>query len=216
MGTWICWETKKRFVLVGDVYCGKTALAVRLSHDIFLGCDYIPTDFDNFTADVYTKHGRCHLTILDTSGECDENDFSVRSMAYDGCDGVIVCFDLTDRDTLDSVESKWLPELSKRCPGVPFYIVGCKRDAMCEGTEGCVCGANCCVQTEKEVMELIERTGTVAYIECSARSSENVVTLFKVASETVTACKKTSAKKLVASLKKKAKAFRKLSKPSRI
>ncbi len=207
----MCWEAKKRFVLIGDAYCGKTTMAARLSQIPIIFDEYIPTDFDDFSAVVSTKYGRCELTLLDTCGE-HEDVSDVRSMAYKGCDAVIICFDLTDQSTLESVEAKWVPEVIQHCPGVPVYIAGCKRDAMCDGAEGCVCGERCCTQTEKDVVDLIERTGAVAYTECSARTGESVDELFQVAAETAAACKKTSAKKLVASLKKK---VRKLSRPSR-
>lgn len=200
--------TKKQVVLVGDAFCGKTALATRLSIDLF--CDgYCPTDFDDYSVEIYTKLGSCNLTVLDTAG-CHE-ETNIRALSYKGCDAVIVCFDLTDASTLQSIESHWLPELKKHCPNVPFYIAGCKRDAMCEGADGCVCGGNCCTLTEGELMNLIERTGAYAYTECSARTSENVEDLFQMVVETASPKRKNSAKKIVASIKKKSKLLKRLS-----
>ncbi len=202
------WETKKQIVLVGDAYCGKTALAARLSQDLFL-CEYVPTDFDDFVAEVNTKLGVCQLTVLDTSGDFEEAS-DVRSMAYKGCDAVIICFDLTDQSTLESVEAKWVPEVIKHCPGVPFYIAGCKRDAMCDGAEGCVCGERCCTQTEKDLLELIERTGAVAYTECSALTFDNVEELFQTVAEVSSYKRRNSTgKKIMSSLKKKSKRLQK-------
>ena len=197
----MCWETKKQVVLIGNAECGKTALAVKLSQDLFLDC-YCPTSFDDFSAEVPIKKGTCRLTVLDTSG--DHEDGNVRSLAYKGCDAVIVCFDLTDQSSLDDIESKWLPELNEQCPGVPFYFAGCKRDAMCDAVEGCMCGGKCCTQSEQELLQMIERTGAVAYIECSALTSENVEELFQmVAGNASTPKRRNSAgKKIMKSLKK--------------
>ena len=199
----MCWETKKQVVLIGNAECGKTALAVKLSQDLFLDC-YCPTSFDDFHAELHTRLGSCNLTILDTSGdyECSQ----VRSLAYKGCDAVIVCFDLTDQSSLDDIESKWLPELNEQCPGVPFYFAGCKRDAMCDGVEGCMCGGECCTQSEQEVMQRIERTGAVAYIECSALTSGNVEELFQMVAENASTPKRTAnsaRKNIMKSLKRK-------------
>lgn len=203
----MCWETKKQVVLVGDAYCGKTALAARLSQDLFLS-EYVPTDFDDFLAEVNTKLGVCQLTVLDTCGE--HEDINVRSMAYKGCDAVIICFDLTDLRTLENVEAKWVPEVLKYCPGVPFYIAGCKRDAMCDAAEGCVCGARCCTQSDKDLVELVERTGAVAYTECSALTFENVEELFQTVAEVSPSKRKNSTgKKIMSSLKKKSKRLHK-------
>ncbi len=206
------WESKKRVVLVGDSHCGKTALAARLSQDLFLADEYVPTDFDDFVVEVNTKLGVCQMTVLDTGGE-HEDVSDVRSMAYKGCDAVIICFDLTDQSTLESVEVKWVPEVIKQCPGVSFYIAGCKRDAMCDrAADGftCACGAKCCAQSESDLVELIERTGTVAYTECSALTFENVEELFQTVAEVSFGKRKNSTgKKIMRSLRRKSRRLQK-------
>ena len=201
------WASKKRIVLIGDDGCGKTSLAVRMSQDLFVDY-YSPTDFDDFSAEIQTKKGSCKLTVLDTAGRHDETE--IRSLAYKGCDAVIVCFDLTDQSTLESIETHWLPEVKEHCPGVPFYFAGLKRDAMCE--ERCTCGGDCCTQNEEELMTIIEKAGAVAYVECSAATGANVEAAFQMVLDTAAVPKrKASAKKVVASLKKKSKLLRRLS-----
>ena len=192
-------DNKVRVVLVGDLACGKTSLAVRQSQDLFI--DYhCPTDYvEDFSTEVVTRKGRRSITILDTSP-----DHSVRSLAYKCCDVVVVCFDLTDSSTLESVENKWLPELEENCHGVPFILVGCKRDEMCDGPEGCMCaGGACCDLSEKELIAFISRTGASAYIDCSALTGENIDAVFGLAAETTLSKRKKGAKRLVASIKKK-------------
>ena len=191
-------DGKVRVVLVGDAACGKTSLAVRLSQNIFI--DYhCPTDYvEDFSAEIGTRKGTRGLTILDTS-----SDDSVRSLAYKCCDVVVVCFDLTDSSTLENVESKWLPELEENCPGVPFILAGCKRDDMCDGPEGCVCGGACCDLNEKELIAFLSRTGASAYIDSSALTGENVEAVFGLAAECTVPKRKNSAKRLVASIKKR-------------
>ena len=194
---------KKRVVLVGDSGCGKSALAVKLTENMFLDV-YEPTEFEDFQTEIRTAKGSCKLTILDTSGS--EELASVRALTYKGCDAVIVCFDLTNQSTLGSVENVWVPELKKQCPNTPLYIAGCKRDAMC-GDKGCECGRDCCMQSDKELLEIIERTGAVAYTECSAASDveDGIEGFFQVVIETSTQKKKLGAKNMISKLKKQSK-----------
>lgn len=192
-------QGKVRVALVGDAACGKTALAVKFSQNLFI--DYhCPTDYvEDFSGEIDTRKGIRHLTILDTSSANE----AVRSLAYECSDVAVLCFDLTDRETLESVEKKWMPELTKNCPGIPFIIAGCKRDEMCDGPAGCVCERSCCDLGEVELTALLSRTGASAYIDCSALTDENVETVFGVAAECAIPKRKKSAKRLVASIKKR-------------
>jgi len=183
---------KKKVVLVGDSGCGKSALAIKLTENMFLDL-YEPTDFADFQTEILTAKGSCKLTILDTSGshECS----NVRSLTYKDCDAVVICFDLTNQSSLSSIEKFWVPELKQHCPKAPLYIVGCKRDAMC--MKGCDCGNICCTQSERELLEVVERIGAVAYAECSALEIEDGIEgIFQVVVETSSQKKKTSAKKM--------------------
>ncbi len=193
---------KKRVVLVGDTGCGKSALALKLAENMFLDV-YEPTDFDDYQAEIRTGKGRpCKLTILDTSG-CHEYG-NVRSLTYKGCDAVVICFDLTEQSTLANVENFWLPELKSLCPNAPIYLAGCKRDAMCSNS--CNCGGDCCTQSEKEILEIIERTGAVAYTECSAADADDGIEgLFQVVVETSTHKKRMGSKKMISKIKKRSK-----------
>ena len=193
-------ESKARVALVGDAACGKTALAVKFTQNLFIDY-YNPTDYvEDFSGEIDTRKGLCSLTILDTSS----SNESVRVMSYQCSNVVIVCFDLTQSESLESIEGKWLPELDKHCRGVPFIIAGCKRDAMCDGPEGCACGGTCCDLGEEELTALLSRTGASAYIDCSALTDDNVEAVFGVAAECVNPAKRrNSAKRFVASIKKK-------------
>jgi len=154
--------------LVGDSGCGKSALAFKLTENAFPDF-YEPTGFDEFQTEVQTSKGQCNLTILDTSGNHD--DSAIRALTYKSCDSVVVCFDLCDKTSLSNVENFWVPELKRSCPSVPVYLVGCKRDAMCD--KKCVCDFDCCMHTEEELLDIIQRTGAVAYTECSAKTTKD-------------------------------------------
>ena len=104
-------ENKVCVALVGDAGCGKTALAVKFTLNLFMDY-YHPTEsVQDFTGHVDTRNGDCKLTVLDTSS-------TKRPLSY-ACSNV--------------VKSRWLPELNTNCPAIPFIIAGCKRDEMCDG-----------------------------------------------------------------------------------
>ena len=174
-------ENKVCVALVGDAGCGKTALAVKFTLNLFMDY-YHPTEsVQDFTGHVDTRNGDCKLTVLDTSS-------TKRPLSY-ACSNV--------------VKSRWLPELNTNCPAVPFIIAGCKRDEMCDGPDGCVCKeGTCCDLGEEQLTALLSRTGASAYIDCSALAGENVDTVFGVAAESVKPKQKKGAKRLVASIKK--------------
>ena len=41
---------------------------------------------------------------------------------------MLVCFSITNPRSLENVESKWIPEVTHHCPGVPILLVGTKAD----------------------------------------------------------------------------------------
>lgn len=164
--------TQKRIILVGDAGCGKSALALRLTHSLFAE-SYIPTSFDSLDTELTTASGCYKLTLQDTSGARENGE--VRKMAYEGCDVAIVCFDLANKTSYENIETRWLPELSLSCPGIPVIVAGCKRDEIESDEDAAV--------TIKETEELIERVGAMGYLECSARTNENIQKLFQMAVE---------------------------------
>ena len=193
-------ENKVCVALVGDAGCGKTALAVKFTQNLFMDYYYPTESVQDFTGHVDTRNGDCRLTVLDTSS----TNETLRLLSYACSNVVVLCFDLTRRETLESIESRWLPELNINCPAVPFIIAGCKRDEMCDGPEGGVCKeGTCCDLGEEQLTALLSRTGASAYIDCSALADENVDTVFGVAAESVKPKQKKGAKQLVASILKK-------------
>lgn len=192
---------KKHVALIGDSGCGKTALAVRLSTGLFLNY-YLPTQLvDDFSAQVDTgKNGTCKLTLLDLSGSFDDEEGAgVRALAYSKCDAIVVCFDLSSEESLESVTERWIPELEAACPGVPFLIAGCKQDKTC----ACQCDGPCpeLAAAHETVKDVLIRTRTArAYVEVSSKYSDGLDELAQLVLE-VAHKKRAPVKKLAASIK---------------
>ena len=67
---------------------------------------------------------------------------------------------------------RWLPELAHHCPEVPVIIVGTKTDIREEGNPKHVTSAD---------GEALAKKSKSAYVECSAKSMDNVNGVFDVA-----------------------------------
>ena len=127
---------RKKIVLVGDGYCGKTSLQVAFRTDNFYGGrgkhdsfeeDYRATIFETYatTFSFFNDDGdvtTMELAIWDTAGQ--ETYERLRPLSYPNTDVMMVCFSIDSPDSLRNVEELWKPELDLFCPHVPIILVG--------------------------------------------------------------------------------------------
>ena len=135
------WEDglRKKIVLVGDGFTGKTSLQVAFRTDNFnAGRDdgfgignfeeeYRPTIFETYatTLSFLKDNGdiaMMELAIWDTAGQEDYD--RLRPLSYPNTDIIMVCFSIDSPDSLTNVEDLWKPELDLFCPNVPIILVG--------------------------------------------------------------------------------------------
>eukprot|EP00121_Abeoforma_whisleri_P002461 Awhi_evm1s2208 len=81
------------------------------------------------------------------------------------------------RDSLENIETKWVTEVKHYCPSDPIVLCGLKAD-MRESETGCI--------TAEEGQALANKLN-VPYVECSAKTNDNVTAVFETA---VRACGK--------------------------
>ncbi len=160
--------TRKQLILVGDSGCGKSALALRLTHALFAD-SYIPTTFESHSTVIDTAEGNTKLVLHDACGGVEGQE--LRKLAYDGCHGVLICFDLTNERSYHNVETRWIPEVRTMAPGLPIFIAGCKRDMVSNSDQSFACD-------QQQIAELVQRAGAAGYLECSAYTNENVDKIF--------------------------------------
>lgn len=163
----------KKLVAIGDGACGKTSLLVRFSKGEF-PTDYEPTIFDSYVAQITLASTIVKLSLFDTAGQ---EDFDrLRPIAYQDVDVTLVCYDLTQKETLENCENKWKGELDYFMKNTPFILVGCKMDLRAEmGGYG-----DSIVSTEMG-QETANKLGAMAFIETSAKKGDNVNELFEQA-----------------------------------
>ncbi|KAK8943973.1 Rac-like GTP-binding protein 2 [Platanthera guangdongensis] len=168
-------------VTVGDGAVGKTCMLICYTSNKF-PTDYIPTVFDNFSANVSVDGNIVNLGLWDTAGQ---EDYSrLRPLSYRGADIFVLAFSLISRASYENVLKKWMPELRRFAPNVPIVLVGSKLDLR--ENKGYLAdhpGAYAISSAQGE--ELRKQVGAAAYIECSSKTQQNVKAVFDTAIKVV-------------------------------
>lgn len=159
-------EEKTKVVMVGDFSTGKTCLLIRLSQNIY-DSQHNPTIGASFLKQVIeTEDGkREEINLWDTSG--DERYRSVMPIYFRGSSCAIIVYDVTRRDTFESLDY-WIELTKKSAPkNIGIVIVGSKCDL-----EKAV--------TDAEAKEYCQRVGCPLVL-CSSKTGENVLKVFQTA-----------------------------------
>ncbi|ERM98635.1 hypothetical protein AMTR_s00109p00095870 [Amborella trichopoda] len=156
-------------VTVGDGAVGKTCMLICYTSNKF-PTDYVPTVFDNFSANVIVDGSIVNLGLWDTAGQ---EDYSrLRPLSYRGADVFVLAFSLLSRASYENVLKKWMPELRRFAPNVPIVLVGTKLDLRDDkGYFADHHGAVSITSTQGE--ELRKQIGAAAYIECSSKTQQH-------------------------------------------
>lgn len=154
-----------KIITVGDSGVGKSCLVTRFTSNNFSAAQDITIGVD-FGAKTIEHDGKSiKLQIWDTAGQ--ESFRSIVRSYYRDAAAVILCYDITRKETLNGVK-KWLDEVKKECPDDPeIMLVGTKSDLVSQRT----------VLTS-EGAALAEKYG-MSFIETSAKSSERVIDCFR-------------------------------------
>jgi Ras-related C3 botulinum toxin substrate 1 len=112
-------------VVVGDGAVGKTCLLISYTTDAFPN-EYIPTVFDNYSANTMFEGRAINLGLWDTAGQEDYD--RLRPLSYPMTDVFMICFSVISPPSFENVTSKWYPEIAHYCPKTPLLLVGTKID----------------------------------------------------------------------------------------
>ncbi|XP_022924269.1 rac-like GTP-binding protein 5 [Cucurbita moschata] len=168
-------------VMVGDGAVGKTCLLISYTSNTF-PTDYVPTVFDNFSANVLVNGQSVNLGLWDTAGQ---EDYSrLRPLSYRGADVFLLAFSLISRASFENISKKWIPELRHYAPSVPIILVGTKLDLR-DNEQFLLDYPGACTISTKQGEELKKLIGAVAFIECSSKTQQNVKAVFDAAVKVV-------------------------------
>lgn len=165
-----------KLVVVGDGGVGKTCLLISFATNSFPG-DYIPTVFDNYSADVKVDGNPINLGLWDTAGQEDYD--RLRPLSYPKTDIFLICFSLASAASLERTRTKWLPELRQHAPGAPYLLVGCKADLRESPEAKTALADNALALVPAEQGEAVRRAIEArAYCECSAKTQVGLQAVF--------------------------------------
>lgn len=149
-----------KVLLIGDSGTGKSCLLIRFVEDIFSD-NYISTigvDFKIKTIEIEGKTVK--MQVWDTAGQ--ERFRTITASYYRGSNGVIIVYDVTDRESFEHVDF-WMKEVDRLAsPDVCRLLVGNKTDLTDKRA------------VTKEEGEALAAKYGVAFLETSARDSQNV------------------------------------------
>lgn len=114
-----------KLVVVGDGAVGKTSLLIRFATGEFPN-EYVPTVFENYTAQMKRESDVILLHLWDTAGQEDYD--RLRPLSYPGADVVLLCFSTISQASYDAIKEKWAPEVHHFIPNIPHILVGTKID----------------------------------------------------------------------------------------
>merc|ERR1712006_60493 len=95
-----------KLLLIGDSGVGKSCLLLRFADDTYTE-SYISTIGVDFKIRTINLDGKCvKLQIWDTAGQ--ERFRTITSSYYRGAHGIIVVYDVTDRETFNNVKNGYM------------------------------------------------------------------------------------------------------------
>uniref|UniRef100_A0ACD5W872 Uncharacterized protein n=1 Tax=Avena sativa TaxID=4498 RepID=A0ACD5W872_AVESA len=153
-----------KLLLIGDSSVGKSCLLLRFADDAYVDT-YISTigvDFKIRTVELDGKMVK--LQIWDTAGQ--ERFRTITSSYYRGAHGIIIVYDVTDRESFNNVK-QWLSEIDRYAS-----------DSVCKLLVGNKCDLVDSKVVDTEEAKAFADSLGMNFLETSAKESINVETAF--------------------------------------
>lgn len=178
-----------KILIVGEASCGKTSLVDRYVNGFYYeGVQAtIGVDFRTKTLNMYDSQSkkRFDLTfqIWDTAGQ--ERFNAIVSQFFRNVDAIILVFDLTDPETLDKIDSRWLPQINYWCPETTLVLVGNKSEMNNISSNKSSTIATDVNETLNVTAKKLAEAIDIGYFSCSAKTGEGVKEIFNHLAEKI-------------------------------
>lgn len=117
-----------KLVWVGDTKVGKTAYLIRATKGSY-PCRYIPCIFEDYVYDHFINGTLVSAALKDIRNNTEQSTARFRiALDYPHTEVFLACFDVTNRASLDSLISEWIPEVRSFSPDTPIMLVGHKTE----------------------------------------------------------------------------------------
>ena len=150
-------------VLIGNAGVGKTSISNNFAENYFLDRED-PTIGVDFRCKVININDiKIKIQIWDTAGQ--EKFRSITRTYYRAASAIVIVFDLTDPESFEDIE-RWHQEAKTLNSDATIFLVGNKSDLPRK-------------VNQTEINDYVQQNN-LTYIECSAKTSNNINTLFEV------------------------------------
>jgi len=169
-------EVRFKIGLVGESGVGKSCLLVRwVDNDFFTEDDKFTIGVDYKFKSVAVKDKNVKLQIYDTAGQ--ERFRTVTASFYRGAHGILLVFDIMNKETFETRMDEWLKEIKNYTPdNTPIVLVGNKIDYVNGGEKRAV---------ERSQAEAFAEKHGLTYMETSAKDGTNVNEAFMCLAEKI-------------------------------
>ena len=155
-----------KIVMIGDSGVGKSCILLRFADDKFNENFYATIGVDFRFKNVMVDDKSVKLQIWDTAGQ--ERFKTITSAYYRGADGIIIVYDITDRNSFAHIKD-WLDDVNKYTDDNPLkIIVGNKIDLIKDK------------QINNNDMKTMTAQTGIEIIECSAKDSIKINELMEI------------------------------------
>lgn len=175
--------TNIKLVVVGDGGVGKTCLLIAYTSNTFPR-EYVPTVFDNYSANVMVDGRKVTLGLWDTAGQEDYD--RLRPLSYPQTDIFLICFNVISPTSYQNVKNKWWPEVMHHSPDSKLMVVGTKIDLREDKeTLARLKERDLAPITWQQGEQIAKEIKAVRYMECSALTQKGLKVVFDEAIQIV-------------------------------
>eukprot|EP01094_Clydonella_sp_ATCC50884_P000757 TRINITY_DN10580_c0_g1_i1.p1 TRINITY_DN10580_c0_g1~~TRINITY_DN10580_c0_g1_i1.p1 ORF type:complete len:230 (-),score=77.33 TRINITY_DN10580_c0_g1_i1:375-980(-) len=153
-----------KYIVIGPSGVGKSCLLLQFTDQKFVAHHEltIGVEFGIRSLDIESDHVK--LQIWDTAGQ--ESFRSITNSYYRGSHGALIVYDITNRDSFQFMRS-WLDDVRASAPNCVVVLAGNKSDLEDQR------------EVPREEGERFALDNNILFMECSAKTSENVQKIFE-------------------------------------